>query len=430
MPSVRARRSAGSRSCRARIGGVGETTREWSLARRVLFRFGVVVAVAQILPFPLDLLPKTDWLTSRYADLWNWLLRGFGDVIGAVVPSTEPTGSGDTTAAWVGFAMQLAIGVAGAAIWSAIDERRQKRAYPRAARWTFTALRYWLAFAMFGYGLAKLFHVQFGSPRLATLDRGIGQLSPMALLWTFMGYSWPYTVFAGLGECLGGALLLWRRTTTLGALILIPILVNVVMLNFCYDVPVKLYSSTLLVVAGVLAAPDLVRVLAVVLGRAVPARQVAPPRSSRVVWLSAMGKLVLVVLVVGVQATDLVDARDERAQRSPLQGLYDVESERVDGVEAAGDARWRRVIFEGASASVRASSDEITRYGAELDEAKHTVVLARAGNREVYAVTRPAPDRLVLDGAHLHVVLRARDPDAFPLMTRGFHWIQEAPYNR
>jgi hypothetical protein len=59
-----------------------------------------------------------------------------------------------------------------------------------------------------------------------------------------------------------------------------------------------------------------------------------------------------------------------------------------------------------------------------VDEAKHT--------REVWHYTRPAPDRLVIDATHrgkqLHVTLRlAPDP---PLMTRGFRWINEAPYNR
>jgi len=85
---------------------------------------------------------------------------------------------------------------------------------------------------------------------------------------------------------------------------------------------------------------------------------------------------------------DLLDARAQRELRSPLHGLYDVERDLVDGVETAGDARWHRVVFEGATASVRASSDEITRYGAEIDEAKHTVTLTRV------------------------------------------HWIQEQPYNR
>ena len=41
-------------------------------------------------------------------------------------------------------------------------------------------------------------------------------------------------------EVLGALLLLFRRTTALGAAVLAVVLVNVVMMNFCYDVPVKI----------------------------------------------------------------------------------------------------------------------------------------------------------------------------------------------
>lgn len=403
---------------------------DWSLLRRVTFRFGVVFAIAQIVPFPLDVLPKLEWLTSRYGDAWEWVLRGFADVIGAVIPPPQPTGSGDTTAAFVGLLMQVVLGALGAAVWSAIDERRGRRAYPRLARGAHIVLRYWLAFAMLGYGIVKLCGVQFVPPRLATLDHQVGQMSPMGLLWTFMGFSRPYTLFAGVGECLGGALLLWRRTATLGAVVLVAILTNVVMLNFCYDVPVKLYSSMLLLAAIVVAAPDLRRILAALLGRAVPARSVAWPLSRRGLWIRAIVKLVLVTLVIAVQVHDDLEAGDQRAVRSPLHGVYDVESYTIDGVELRDAQRWRRVIFEGGGATIRAESDESTWYRAEIDDAARTVALTlRGGSRETYAVSRPAADRLVLDVAHVHVVLRLRTGE-FPLMTRGFHWIQELPVNR
>ena len=79
----------------------------------------------------------------------------------------------------------------------------------------------------------------------------------MRLLWTLMGYSRPYAVFAGLGEVSAGLLLLSRRTSTIGALISFGVMLNVVMLNFCYDVPVKQFSSHLVLAALFVAWPDL-----------------------------------------------------------------------------------------------------------------------------------------------------------------------------
>ncbi len=54
-----------------------------------------------------------------------------------------------------------------------------------------------------------------------------------------MGYSTPYNVFTGLVETVPAMLLFFRRTATLGALLLVAVLANVVMLNLCYDVPVE-----------------------------------------------------------------------------------------------------------------------------------------------------------------------------------------------
>ena len=92
-----------------------------------------------------------------------------------------------------------------------------------------------------------------------------------------MGYSPAYNVFAGGAEALGGLLLLFRRTTTLGAVVAIGVLTNIVMLNFCYDVPVKLFSIHLTLMATALAGLDGRRLLnAFVFNRPTPAADLSP----------------------------------------------------------------------------------------------------------------------------------------------------------
>jgi len=63
---------------------------------------------------------------------------------------------------------------------------------------------------------------------------------------TFMGASTPYNVFTGASEMLAGVLLFFPTTTLLGALLAMAVMTQVVALNFCYDVPVKLFSTHLL----------------------------------------------------------------------------------------------------------------------------------------------------------------------------------------
>ena len=135
-------------------------------------------------------------------------------------------------------------------------------------------VRFTLATAMLLYGAEKVIPEQFGTPLPSDLLEPIGEGSPMHLLWTFMGTSIPYVIFTGAAEMLGGLLLAARRTTLLGALVCIGVLSNVVMLNLSYDVPVKLYSSHLLLMAVFLAAPDLRRLAVALRGRDARVRRV------------------------------------------------------------------------------------------------------------------------------------------------------------
>jgi len=65
----------------------------------------------------------------------------------------------------------------------------------------------------------------------------------------------------GAAETVGALLLFSRRTTTLGALVLLPVLSNVVMLSLAYDAPVKLLSSQLLLMTGLLLLPEVTRLV-------------------------------------------------------------------------------------------------------------------------------------------------------------------------
>ena len=70
-----------------------------------------------------------------------------------------------------------------------------------------------------------------------------------------MQASKPYELFGGGGEVLGGLLLFHRRTALLGALVSIGVMANVCALNWLYGVPVKLFSTHLLLTAALLLLP-------------------------------------------------------------------------------------------------------------------------------------------------------------------------------
>ena len=62
-----------------------------------------------------------------------------------------------------------------------------------------------------------------------------------------------------MGEVLAGMLLIWRRTATFGAMVALGVMMNVMVLNYCYDVPAKIYSTHLVVMCLLIILPDVER---------------------------------------------------------------------------------------------------------------------------------------------------------------------------
>src|SRR4051794_23936594 len=229
----------------------------WSLPKRILFRFAVAFFVLINFPFPFDFIPSES-LAPIFEKISNAPVHLAARMLHVSV-DIRPNGSGDTTWNWVNLLCVLVIAIIITIVWSILDRRRLQ--YGRG--WIFfrAYLRFVLAIAMISYGMAKVFPSQFPAPTLDRLMQRFGDASPMGLLWTFMGASVAYNIFSGSAEMLGGLLLTMRRTALLGALISAGALINIVMLNFAYDVPVKIYSSLLLIEAIVIALPDVPRLV-------------------------------------------------------------------------------------------------------------------------------------------------------------------------
>ncbi len=92
-------------------------------------------------------------------------------------------------------------------------------------------LRYSLIFSMvIFYGYAKLITKQFQINYLS-LETPLKDVSSHHLLWYFFGKSNSQTFLYGLFEFIPGMLLLFRRTTFLGAVLLLPVLASVLLVN-------------------------------------------------------------------------------------------------------------------------------------------------------------------------------------------------------
>ncbi len=234
----------------------------WSAPAKVIFRFSFLYLLLYCLPGSgeASIFGSLPWIGNFIQQIvqtpWMWVLHSVAvHVFQLDGPDTLPhvTGSGDTFLNYVQILVNAFIALSGTCLWTVLDRRRKE--YQVLYAWLRLIVRFSLAFTMLGYGFAKVFPLQFPSPGPARLMETYGASSPMGLLWTFMGASAAYTSFTGLVEAAAGLLLLFRPTTLLGSLISVGVTLNIVLLNFCYDVPVKLFSLHLLLMSIFLTIP-------------------------------------------------------------------------------------------------------------------------------------------------------------------------------
>jgi hypothetical protein len=419
----------------------------WNAAQRVGFRFAFCYFVLYGFESLFSTIPFIAIVTRWYDALIRSTAIWFGMHVLQLTPAqlpVIPTGSGDGMVAWMENLVYVVAAVAACAVWTIADRKRTE--YRKLNEWLNIYVRFTLAFVLFGYGFAKIVPNQFPYPTLEKLSEPLGEFSPMGLLWTFMGYSPAYNFFTGMGEALGGLLVCFRRTTTAGALLAITVLSNVVFLNFAYDVPVKLYSANLLLMAVFLTIPDMRRLLDVlVLNRPTQARNLHPLYRTRAMERASFTlRALLVVYAVGVQLAGNMSRYhgSTAAPVPPLYGIYDVQSLTRGGKDVplvvTDPSLWRRVIFSRFDRlSIRTMADSMARYTVKLDTtARSLVATARFDSTMKLAFTyaKPSAGELVLSGRVGGDTIVARlkrvDETKFLLNARGFNWVQELPFNR
>ena len=424
-----------------------EQKTEWNIGTRIAFRFAFAYLVLYNFPFPLYLIPYTQSIWNWNEDLYRRIVVWVAShVLHLSYPITVFTnGSGDTTYDWVRTLCFLTVAVTMTIVWSVLDRKRPN--YETLHQWLRIGIRLALATAMISYGMNKVIKLQFPAPFLSRLMGTYGESTPMSLLWTFMGASKTYTIFAGAVEAVGGLLLLVPRLTLLGALVSMAAMGNVFLLNMSYDVPVKLYSFHLLLMSVFLVFPDLKRMAALFLFN----RRVEPAPSRPLFqrrWLNY--GLLGVQLLYGAwffgTATygdyQTAKLRGDDAPKPPLYGIWMVDEFSINGEArpalATDDQRWQRIIVDSRfEALVQSMNGSHQRFLQQVNVDKKTLTLRK---REVptwkaqFNFTNTAPEILTLegqlDGQTIRTKLHHVPEPKFMLTTRGFHWINEYPFNR
>lgn len=422
---------------------------KWTFSYKIFFYFSFLFLGLNIFPFPFNITPVINGFVDNFIaeSFWNPIVQFTGRIFfGINEVTSRPNGSGDTTWNWLQEFNILIISTIGTIIWAVVAKNKDN--HKKIHYWFNIFLRYYLALIMLSYGFSKVFPLQFGNITTYRLYERLGEMSPMGLLWTFMAYSQGYQFFGGIAEVIGGLLLLFRRTTTLGAIICVGVLINIFALNIFYDVPVKIYSFWLMLIGVYLIIEDFKRLWKFfVLNQATESKVVSDFSDKK---MFKIGRIILKsFFIVGICGMMFYESWQQSKNidlpKTAIYGPYKVEKfERSNTISDNNMLRWQEVFIDRRGAYdilfVTNESGLRTRISYRNNTKTHQLFITdyTSANMDTthYAFSYIQADSssLALIGKFkndsMKVSMRKMTRDDFLLNSRGFHWINEVPFNK
>ena len=305
-------------------------------------------------------------------------------------------------------------------------------------------MRYYVGLMLINYGLSKVIQLQFSEPTFNRLLEAYGDSSPMGLAWTFLGFSEGYNMFMGIAEVLAG-LLLFRRSMTAGAIITVMTTMNVMAVNYFFDVPVKITSTHLVLISLFLLSKDL-RKIVLFLFSSIQVKSVTPIKRPQFNKVINIGMLVLKIMIIvyafgygTYNISNLQKTYGSKAPKPPLYGLYEVTNFVINGdtiTSYKNEKLWKDIRFQrSGSAIVTNRNEQNLYYRIEVDTTNQKIKFTPSSNTSSFDLHYTETDK-TFDFNFIHQsdtvsaqTLKLGKED-FLLTNRGFHWISEYPFNR
>lgn len=360
--------------------------------------------------------------------------------------SRAANGSGDTTYDWVIVLVMLVFSFIGSLVSLSLTVNKSIN-YARLRYWLLVALRYYIGFTMMSYGALKIVKLQFPSLSPESLLEPYGEGSPMGLAWRFMGYSYGYNLFVGIGEFGSGVLLLFRRTTLFGAIAAFAVASNIMMMNYSFDIPVKIISTHLVLMSIFIFMQDYQRLVNFFfLNKSADAAvHYVPSFKEKGERISVVSfKWVMIISTLGLITYKVISNMGkfgDYALKPAYYGIHEVQLfvRNHDTIpQNAGDtARWEKLfINRTGSSTVQMANKKKLYFGLDMDSTKcNWTMTSYRDSKIVFHLNCTNQDSIMeLAGNEgsdtLFVRLKTYDLKNFLLMNRGFHWVNEYPYNK
>lgn len=417
---------------------------QWSALEKLLFRFSFIFLILFILLFNNNVFPFIMLLMYFPIEWLHVFIPWFGEAFLHLPDKITvfTNGSGDTTYDYVLLLCAFLITIPAALLWTLFD--RKSTDYNKLYYWLTVAVRFFVGMMIVHYGAVKVNQLQFPYPKLYRLTETYGESSPMGLAWTFLGYSKGYNLFMGVAELMA-ALLLFRRTVTIGALVTLGTAANIMAVNYFYDVPVKILTTALVTMCLFLLLPNFTRLFRLFFkGEAVALKSIPVP-VIRIKWMYNVKygfKYLTILFVVFTLSITVFYARSSgrsASLKSPLYGVYDVNTFTVNGAAIPADTlsgnRWKQLLISTDNyAEVKFTSKRTGQSDIRVDTVARKISIAFKDdpkNKYAFSYTKADSVRLILKGKiHGDSVTIELLKKRFLLTERGFNWINEYPFNR
>lgn len=249
------------------------------------------------------------------------------------------------------------IGIVGGLIWTLFD--RKSKSYNILYYWIRVVVRYRAGIGIIGFGFTKLFPTQMPYPSLGLLNSNFGDFTAQKIYWMSVGIVPWYQVFGGIVEIAAGTMLFFRKTTTLGAILLAGALGDITFVNYAYDGGVHVYAFYFVFLSLFLIADDVPKLYnLLILERYTVPFRIYPDFRKPVLKYARIGLKVLTFLIffVVLTYTEVINFKyDPYKQPSTagvkqLRGNYHVTEFKINGQDLPynplDSTRWQEATFE------------------------------------------------------------------------------------
>lgn len=205
---------------------------QWKGYEKVAFRIAFIFFIVYSIPWDpgfYRLLWHTDYKHFNYRDQTE-IISFFNPQFINIFSASGFFG----IASYVNVAFVFILSVLTASAWGYFDKSRSE--YNKLYYWVRVFARYRVAYGIIAWGYKKVFIMQMPFPSIGVQHIPFIDFFAKRLYWEQLGIAPHYEVFLGLAEFVPGILMLFRKTSTLGAALAVAVIGNVAIANHAYDI--------------------------------------------------------------------------------------------------------------------------------------------------------------------------------------------------